>query len=176
MGSLPISPRAASAAFDLPEHAYLFSFFLCSLKLRYAFLQNGNSTFEVIYCAARRVKSLLAVGRIFRNQFLEKVYVALQATCSSHHAFFHRADFHTRNILCACATGSERYADSKNQRLEHRNPFGAIMRRGDATRSGRTWAAPVVHAALRSPLPPSGRSLGGSLRAGRAHPAVRDKL
>jgi hypothetical protein len=41
-----------------PEHAYLFSFFLCRLKLRYAFLQNGNSTFEVIYCAACRVKFL----------------------------------------------------------------------------------------------------------------------
>ena len=27
-------------------------------------------------------------GRICRNQFPEKVYVALRATCSSHHAFF----------------------------------------------------------------------------------------
>jgi len=96
------------------------------LKLRYAFSQYGNSTFEVIYCAARRVKFLLAVGRIFRNQFLEEVYVALQATRSSHHVFFHRADFYTTNILCACGTGSERYADSKN-RLQHHNPVGAIM-------------------------------------------------
>jgi len=60
-------------------------------------------------------------GRIFRNQFLEKVCVALQATCSSHHAFFHRADFHTRNILCACGPGTERYADGKNQRLPDHN-------------------------------------------------------
>ena len=37
------------------------SFFLRRLKLRYAFLQNSNSAFEVIYCTARRVKFL---GRI----------------------------------------------------------------------------------------------------------------
>jgi hypothetical protein len=100
----------------------LFSFFLCRLKLRYAFLQNSNSVLEVIYCTARRVKLLLTFGRIFRNQFLEKVYVALQATCSSHHVFFRRADFHTRNILCACGAGTERYADGKNQRLPDHNP------------------------------------------------------
>ena len=52
--------------------------------------------------------------------FLEKVYVALQATCSSHH--FHRADFHTRNILCACGAGTKRCADGKNQRLPDHNP------------------------------------------------------
>ena len=108
--------------FDCRNTRTLFPFFLCRLKPRYAFLQNSNSTFEVIYCTARSVKFLLAFGRIFRNQFLEKVYVALQATCSSHHAFFHRADFHTRNILCACGAGTERYADGKNQRLPDHNP------------------------------------------------------
>jgi hypothetical protein len=38
------------------------------------------------------------------------------------------------------------------------------MRFGDATRSGATWPASVVHAALRSLLPASGRGLGGTLR------------
>jgi len=99
-------------------------------------------------------------GRIFRNQFLEKVCVALQATCSSHHAFFHRADFHTRNILCACGTCSERCADSKNRRLQHHNP-SERSRDADATRSGRTWAAPVVHAALRRRFRPAAAVLAG---------------
>jgi hypothetical protein len=115
-------PAESAPGFDCRNTHTLFSFFLCRLKLRYAFLQNSNSAFEVIYCTTRRVKFLLALGRIFRNQFLEKVYVALQATCSSHHAFFHRADFHTRNILCACGAGTERYADGKNQRLPRHNP------------------------------------------------------
>jgi hypothetical protein len=115
------SPKM-TRGFDCRNTCTLSSFFLCRLKLRYAFLQNSNSAFEVIYRTARRVKFLLAFERIFRNQFLEKVYVALQATCSSHHAFFHRADFHTRNILWACGAGTERYADGKNQRLPDHNP------------------------------------------------------
>ena len=127
----------AISAFRCRNTHRLFSFFLCRLKLRHAFLQNDNSAFEVIYCATRRVKFLLVVRRIFRNQFLQKVYVALQATCSSHHAFFHRADFHTRHILCACGTGTERHADGKNQRFQHDNPARA-MRHGDATRGGGT--------------------------------------
>ena len=112
----------AISAFRCRNTHRLFSFLLCRLKLRHAFLQNDNSAFEVIYCATRRVKFLLVVRRIFRDQFLEKAYVPLQATRSSHHAFFHRADFHTRNILCACGAGAERYADGKNQRLPDHNP------------------------------------------------------
>src|SRR5215469_15847881 len=76
-------PAENDRGFDCRNTRTLFSFFLCRLKLRYAFLQNSNGAFEVIYCTARRVKFLLAFGPIFRNQFLEKVYVALQSTCSS---------------------------------------------------------------------------------------------
>jgi hypothetical protein len=134
--------------FDSQNTRTLLSFFLCRLKLRYAFLQNSNSAFEVIYCTARRVKFLLAFGRIFRNQFLEKVYVALQATCSSHHAFFHRADFHTRNILCACGAGTERYADGKNQRLPDHNPVPErsweAATAPDAARLGRLRPASAI--------------------------------
>jgi hypothetical protein len=65
-------PPKMTRGFDCRNTRTLFSFFLCRLKLRYAFLQNSNSAFEVIYCTARRVKFLLAFGRIFRNQFLEK--------------------------------------------------------------------------------------------------------
>jgi hypothetical protein len=48
----------------------------------------GREVIQII--AARRPTQLAGkVSRcIFRNQFLEKVFVALQATCSSHHAFF----------------------------------------------------------------------------------------
>ena len=70
-------PAESAPGFDCRNTHTLFSFFLCRLKLRYAFLQNSNSAFEVISCTTRRVKFLLALGRIFRNQFLEKVYVAL---------------------------------------------------------------------------------------------------
>jgi hypothetical protein len=82
--------------------------------------------------------------------------------------FFYRAEFHTRNILCASGTGHECYGDSKYQSLQYHNPVGEIMRRGDATGSGETWPAPVAHSALRSPLRPSGRGPGGWARAGRA--------
>jgi len=139
--------------FDCRNTRTLFSFFLCRLKLRYAFLQNGNSAFEVIYCSARRVKFLLVVGRIFRNQFLEKVYVALQATCSTHHAFFHRADFHARNILCACGTASKRDADGKNQRLQHQSDHATRRRhqkRRDLAGSGSARSATVAASAQRS--------------------------
>jgi hypothetical protein len=157
LGEGRIGGRQCGRNHRLRNTRTLFSFFL--LKLRYAPLQNGNSALEVIYFTARRVKFLLAVGRIFRNQFLEKVYVALQATRSSHHALFNRADFHTRNILCACGTGNERYGDSKNQRLQHHNPVGEITRRGRATRSGGDLAgagssrsAAVAASAPRSPI------------------------
>jgi hypothetical protein len=58
-------PAENDPGFDCRNMRTLFSFFVCRLKLRYTFLQNGNSAFEVIYCAGSRASSFCWLSAAF---------------------------------------------------------------------------------------------------------------